>query len=130
MFLHIINSIKLGYSHKNKFIKIKINKTEYKLINFLIKINIIKYVFKKQIKNNNKNKTTLYLNYINNKPVFKNIINLYKPSRFFYINLKNLIKINKKKNFLIVLSTNKGIITNFEAEKNKIGGKIITKIFL
>lgn len=117
MFYKITNLIKYNYELKNTYIKItKLNKNDFKIINLFIKFNIVKYVKK------NNNKYYIYLKYFKNKVIFKNIKNLYKPSKPFFLKVSEIIKLNKKKNKIFVLSTNKGLITNYEAEKNKIGG--------
>jgi ribosomal protein S8 len=92
-----------------------------------VKLNLITIVKK----NINKNLIVdIYFQYIGGEPLFKNIKNLNKPSKTTLINYKQLLKINKKNNSLFIISTNKGLITNFEAEKYKIGGNIILKIII
>ena len=120
MFYKIINIIKLNLQLKNKIIKIKLVKSDFKILKIFIQLNIIKNI--KLYKNN------LYLIKLNNNTLLKNLINLYKPSRPNKINLKSIIKINRKKSNLFYLSTNIGIINNFEAEKNKVGGILLLKV--
>lgn len=122
MFHKITNLIKINYLLKKKKLKINMNKKETKILKIFLQLNIIKLV------KNKKNKFIIYFQYINNNPIFGNIQNMYKPSKLSFINLKQIIKINKKNNYIFFLSTNKGIINNFEAEKNKIGGILILKI--
>jgi len=122
MFFKIINLLKMNYHFKKKNIKIKLNKKEMQILNIFLQLNIIKLI------KNQKNIYNIYFQYINNEQIFKNIKNMYKPSKPFFINLKQIIKINKKNNFIFFLSTNKGIINNFEAEKYKIGGVLILQI--
>ena len=112
----------MNYHFKKKNIKIKLNKKEMQILNIFLQLNIIKLI------KNQKNIYNIYFQYINNEQIFKNIKNMYKPSKPFFINLKQIIKINKKNNFIFFLSTNKGIINNFEAEKYKIGGVLILQI--
>lgn len=120
MFHKIINSIKNNYNLKNSYLIItKLNKNDYKIIKLFMKLNVVKTL---KIKNK---KYYLYLKYKNNNTILGNIKNLHKPSKPYFLNLKELKKINKKKNNIFILSTNKGLITNFEAEKNKIGGLVI-----
>lgn len=122
MFSNTINVIKINYYFKKKKLKIKLNKKEIKILKIFLKLNIIKLI------KNNKNIFNIYFQYINNEPIFKNIKNMYKPSKPLFINLKQIIKINKKNNYIFFLSTNKGVINNWEAEKYKIGGILILKI--
>jgi len=124
MFFKITNLIKINYTLKRTKLKTKLNKNDFKIIKIFIKLNIIKSVKKE---NNNYH---IYFKYVNNNPVFYNIKNLYKPSRPFFINLDEIVKSNKKKTNIFILSSNKGLITNFEAEKNKIGGVLILLIHI
>lgn len=122
MFYKIINLIKLNFLFKNKFIKTKLHKKEQTIVKIFIKLNIIKNV--KKIKQN------FFLIHINTENSFTNLKNLYKPSKPVNINLKNIIKINKKKTNIFYLSTNCGVINNFEAEKRRIGGRLIMNIWI
>jgi len=120
MFYKIINKIKLHLQLKNKFFKTTLIKSDFQILNIFLKLNIIKSV---KLYNEK-----VYIIYLNNESSFKNFLNLHKPSKPVKINLKNLIKINRKNSNLFLISTNKGVINNLEAEKCKIGGFIILKI--
>jgi ribosomal protein S8 len=114
----------MGYLYKKKNLKIKIYKNQQQLLKILIQLNMIKFL--KKI--DNYNNYMIYLTYVNNKPIFSNIKNLYKPSKIYYITLKNLIKFNKNNRSIILMSTNKGVMTNFEAINLKCGGILIAKL--
>lgn len=122
MFYKIINTIKLNLQLKNKIIKIKLIKSDFEILKIFLQLNIIKSI--KLYKNNT------YLIKLNNNTLLKNLINLYKPSRPNKINLKTIVKINRKKSNLFYLSTNIGLINNFEAEKNKVGGILLLKVWI
>lgn len=126
MFYKLINLIKMNYNLKRTKLKIqtKLNNRDFIIIRLFIKFNIVK-VCKSEKKTN-----IIYFNYVNGKPAFRNIKNLYKPSKPSFINLKQIEKFNKKKNSIFILSTNKGLITNFEAEKEKIGGILVFSIHI
>lgn len=122
MFHKLINVIKVNYLLKKKNIKILINKKDLKILKIFIKLNLISSI---KINHNTYN---VIFHYIDNEPTFKNIKNLFKTSNMIYLNLNQIKKINKKNNSIIILSTNKGLITNFEAEQYKIGGIVVLKI--
>jgi ribosomal protein S8 len=122
MKFNIINLVKLNLIYKKRKIRIKLNKYEYNLVKFLIKINLIKF-----IKKNNKN-YDIFFNYIYNKPIFRNIKNISKPSRPVFISNKKLKFISNKYKSIFLLNTNKGILTNLEAINMKVGGLIIFKL--
>jgi ribosomal protein S8 len=116
---NLINLIKLNLIYKKKIIKYRYYKKNINIIKILINLNIIKY-----IKKNNK---IIYL-YINNFYKHNYINNFYKPSRSIFLKNSIIKKLTLKKKWIFLLSTNKGIITNFEAIKKKIGGVLILKI--
>ena len=125
MFYKTINMVKLNYFLKKKYVKLILNKNDMKIIKIFMQLNIISMV-KKNWKH--KNLYTIYFKYLKGEPVFGNINNLYKPSKPVSINLKELYKINKKKTHIFIMSTNKGLITNFNAEQKKLGGLLIFSI--
>lgn len=124
MNFNLINLIKLNLILKNKIIKTKLNKNDFNIIRIFIKLNILKSV---KLYNNSKNIFMIHIN-INND--YKNIHNLYKPSKISFIKLKEIIKINKKNSKIFFLSTSHGIINNFEAEKKKLGGVLLMNLWL
>lgn len=118
MFYKILNNIKINNKNNKNYFFISLKKNELNFIKKLIKINIIKFIIKYD------NKYIIYLNFFKkNKIIFK-IKNLYKLSNFKNIKIKEIKKINKK-NKILLISSNKNIITNFESEKLKIGGIIL-----
>lgn len=123
MFYKCINGLKLATIYNKKGFIISKNKINMNLLKELLKIRIIKFV---KIENNT---IKVYINYINNKPIFNNITNLYKPSQKMHISLKNLKKVSFKYNWIIILSTSQGIMNNFEAINKNLGGVIIAKIW-
>jgi len=118
MFFEIINKIKINNVIKKKILFTKIKNKELNLIKKLIKLNIIKYIYKYN------NKYILLLNFYKKNKLIFNIKNLYKPSNNKVLKYRNIEKINKT-NKIILISSNKGIINNFEAKKKITGGVII-----
>ena len=118
----IINTIKINLMYKKKLIKLKLNKYELNIIKALMKINLIKLVKK------NNNHYFIYLNYFEDEPLFKNIVNLNKSSKPIFITYNMLKYITYKYNIIIILNTNKGVLTNFEALNYKLGGVLILKL--
>jgi len=123
MFYKCVNGLKLSILYNKKGFIIKNTKNNINLLKIFLKINIIKF-----IKIENKY-IYVYINYINNKPVFTNIINLFKPGHKIFISLKNLRKISMKHNWIFILSTSKGLMNSYEAIEKKTGGMLISKIW-
>ena len=68
------------------------------------------------------NALKIYLKYQNGLPVITLIKNLSKPSLRIYYSVNQLWKLNSN-NGLIILSTNKGFMTDKECKKKNIGGE-------
>lgn len=115
----LINLIKLNLIYKKKILKYKIKKSNINIIKILITLNIIKYV-----KKENKH---VYI-YINNFIKHNFLKNLYKPSKKMFLKNEIIKKLTIKKKWIFLVSTNKGILTNFEAVKKNLGGIMLLKI--
>ena len=77
---------------------------------------------------NNKPTLTLELKYHSGNPVISVIERVSRPGRRIFSSAESLPKINNGLGIAIV-STPKGVMTDIEARKQKIGGEIICKVF-
>jgi len=68
------------------------------------------------------------LKYDLGNPVISNIERISKPGRRIFSSAESLPKINNGLGIAIV-STPKGVMTDVDARKQKIGGEIICKVF-
>ena len=75
-----------------------------------------------------KTKFSIELKYNLGLPVIKNIERISKPGRRFYSSAQSIPKIQNGLGIAIV-STPKGVMTDMEARKAKVGGEIICKVF-
>ena len=71
---------------------------------------------------------TLELKYHSGNPVISNFERISKPGRRIFSSADSLPKINNGLGIAIV-STPKGVMTDIDARKQKIGGEIICKVF-
>lgn len=118
---NLISSINNGYNaKKNKITQINSNQNK-NLLNIFIQNGLIKTY---QIKINNK--IDILLKYKHNQPVFYKIKKISKPSKRIYIKNKNLYR---NKSGIFILSTSKGLLTDFQAKKLNIGGELICIIY-
>ena len=80
--------------------------------------------------NNETSKPTLLINlkYNSGNPVIKTIERVSKPGRRVFSSANSLPKINNGLGIAIV-STPKGVMSDIDARKQKIGGEIICKVF-
>ena len=108
-------------------------KVELPASNFKVKIaDILKNEgFIKDLKVNtegNKSILSLELKYHSGNPVISNFERVSKPGRRIFSSADSLPKINNGLGIAIV-STPKGVMTDMQARKQKVGGEIICKVF-
>ena len=77
---------------------------------------------------NNKSILLIYLKYHSGNPVISTIERVSKPGRRIFSRAESLPKINNGLGIAIV-STPKGVMTDIDARKQKVGGEIICKVF-
>ena len=70
----------------------------------------------------------IYLKYHSGNPVNSTIERISKPGRRIFSRAESLPKINNGLGIAIV-STPKGVMTDIDARKQKVGGEIICKVF-
>ncbi len=78
--------------------------------------------------NDNKNTLTIDLKYSSGSPVISVIERVSRPGRRIFSSAESLPKINNGLGIAIV-STPKGVMTDIEARKHKVGGEVICKVF-
>ena len=78
--------------------------------------------------NERKTKFLINLKYNSGSPVINNIERISKPGRRFYSSAQSIPKIQNGLGIAII-STPKGVMTDTEARKAKVGGEIICKVF-
>ena len=79
-------------------------------------------------KNENKQVLVIDLKYNSGSPVISVIERVSKPGRRVFSSAQSLPKINNGLGIAII-STPKGVMTDIDARKQKVGGEIICKVF-
>ena len=79
-------------------------------------------------KENNKSLLSLELKYHSGNPVISTFERVSKPGRRIFSSADSLPRINNGLGIAII-STPKGVMTDIDARKQKIGGEIICKVF-
>ena len=79
-------------------------------------------------KEDNKSLLSLELKYHSGNPVISTFERVSKPGRRIFSSADSLPKINNGLGIAIV-STPKGVMTDIDARKQKVGGEIICKVF-
>ena len=82
----------------------------------------------KNIENEKKPLLEIELKYNYGSPVISSIQRVSKPGRRIFSSAESLPKINNGLGIAIV-STPKGVMTDIDARKQKVGGEIICKVF-
>ena len=77
---------------------------------------------------NNKAKLLVSLKYNSGNPVISSIERISKPGRRIFSSAESLPKVNNGLGIAII-STPKGVMTDIDARKHKVGGEIICKVF-
>ena len=77
---------------------------------------------------NNKSLLSLVLKYHSGNPVINTFERVSKPGRRIFSSANGLPKINNGLGIAIV-STPKGVMTDLDARKQRVGGEIICKVF-
>ena len=75
-----------------------------------------------------KNILSLELKYHSGNPVISNFERVSKPGRRIFSSADSLPKINNGLG-IAILSTPKGVMTDIDARKQRVGGEIICKVF-
>ena len=76
----------------------------------------------------NKSNLHISLKYSSGNPVISSIERVSKPGRRIFSSADSLPKINNGL-VIAIISTPKGVMTDMDARKQKIGGEIICKVF-
>ena len=87
------------------------------------------YIIDYEVKSEqNKSNLLISLKYNSGNPVINSIERVSKPGRRIFSSAESLPKVNNGLGIAII-STPKGVMTDIDARKQKIGGEIICKVF-
>ncbi len=122
----MIARIKNAQMRNYKIVKLPSSKFKAKIAEVLKSEGFILEHKISQIKN--KQILEITLKYSSGNPVINYIQRVSKPGRRIFSSAESLPKINNGLGIAIV-STPKGVMTDIDARKNKLGGEIICKVF-
>ena len=118
--------IKNAQMRAHKIVKMPSSKFKVKIAEVLKNEGFIKD--HKIIDENNKSEINIYLKYSSGSPVINSIERVSRPGRRIFSSAESLPKVNNGLGIAII-STPKGVMTDIDARKQKIGGEIICKVF-
>ena len=122
----MIARIKNSQARKHKSVKLPSSKFKIKIAEVLKDEGFIKDF--KTDSEGSKTYLDIILKYSYGNPVINSIERVSKPGRRIFSSAESLPKINNGLGIAIV-STPKGVMTDVDARKNKLGGEIICKVF-
>ena len=118
--------IKNGYLAKKDFVVIFYSRLIEAIVDILKREQYIKDY---QIEENNKKKLIkVFLLYQEKKPVLTNVEIVSRPGRRIYVKIKDLTPVLGGLG-IAVLSTPKGVLTDKQARKEKVGGELLFKVW-
>jgi len=123
--IDLLIRIKNGYMARKEAIESPHSKLKEKILVIMKKLGYIKDF---NIDKKNKSLITVSLAYDNGIPLFTDVKIFSKPGRRMYMNVSE-IKPNKSQIFSRIFSTSKGVMTDTDAKKNKIGGELLFEIW-
>ena len=123
----MIARIKNAQLRNQKMIKLPSSKFKAKIAEVLKNEGFI-IDFKIESKESNTFELLINLKYNSGSPVISTIERISKPGRRIFSSAQSLPKINNGLGIAII-STPKGVMTDIEARKQKLGGEIICKVF-
>ena len=122
----MIARVKNAQARKHKKVELPSSKFKSKIADILKNEGFIKDF--KVSTEEKKNILSLELKYHSGNPVISNFERVSKPGRRIFSSADSLPKINNGLGIAII-STPKGVMTDMDARKQKIGGEIICKVF-
>ena len=123
----MIARIKNVQLRNHKIIKLPSSNFKIKIAEVLKKEGFI-IDYKIESTKTNKSDLSINLKYNSGTPVISTIERVSKPGRRIFSSAQSLPKINNGLGIAII-STPKGVMTDIEARKQKLGGEIICKVF-
>ena len=123
----MIARIKNAQLRNHKFIELPSSNFKVKIAEVLKKEGFIIDYKVQNIKSNSFN-LSINLKYNLGSPVISTIERISKPGRRIFSSAQSLPKINNGLGIAII-STPKGVMTDIDARKQKLGGEIICKVF-
>ena len=122
----MIARVKNAQARKHKKVELPSSKFKSKIADILKNEGFIKDF--KVSTEENKDILSLELKYHSGNPVISNFERVSKPGRRIFSSADSLPKINNGLG-IAILSTPKGVMTDIDARKQKVGGEIVCKVF-
>ena len=106
-------------------VRVKYSKICIQILNILVEEG---YINGYELIKDDRYSINFFLKYYNEKPVIKNITRVSKPGKRIYVSNKTLWKSSNGLG-LNILTTSKGVLSDQEARRLKIGGEVLCRVF-
>jgi len=123
--IDLIIRIKNGYMARKEVIESPYSRMREEILK---KLTEIKFIKSYKITGDKPKKITIELLYENTVPVFSDVKVYSRPGSRYYVSYRNLKPVLSGFGFSFI-STSKGILTNKEAKKQKLGGELLFSIW-
>lgn len=121
---YLINQINLNAARKNFKFYVIFNKTNLNLLKTLNRFGVV--LSYSLVKDGGFFKIAVYVYYFKNILLLKNFRQISTSSKSFFISAQMLFLLNKRSaNSIFLLSTNQGVVSQQEALKKNVGGKLL-----
>ena len=122
----LLTRIKNALRARKKVVNVSYSKTKVAILGILKEKELIENF---KVIGEKKKQLVINLKYDeNDKPLIENLKRISKPGRRIYVGYKELKPLRSGFAFRII-STNRGIMTDIEARRRKLGGEIICEIY-
>lgn len=122
----MLNRIRNAQAVAHTTVDVPFSNLKFEIAKILDKEDFIEKIEKANKKNRKVIEITL--KYINKTPAISGMIRVSKPGQRIYIE-SSKIKRSKGGYGIYIISTSKGLMTNNEARKNKLGGELMCEIW-
>lgn len=124
----LLTIIRNGYSSKKAHVSVNSSKVKHAIAEALCKAGYLDSVSLENKKDAAGKKLTITLKYLNSIPAITNIKRISKPSVRIYSSNRR-IPTSLSGTGVTIISTSKGILTDRQARKEKLGGEIICQVY-
>ncbi|KPJ73357.1 30S ribosomal protein S8 [Parcubacteria bacterium DG_74_1] len=122
----MLTSIRNALAVKHSTVIIPFSNLKYEIAKIFEKEGLVERIEKKGKKS--KRLIEITLKYSDNEPAISGLKRISKPGQRIYSNWKKIKRV-KGGYGMAIISTSKGLMTNKEARKNKVGGEMICEVW-
>jgi small subunit ribosomal protein S8 len=126
LFIDSLNRIRNGISAKLRFVDLKCNKSVVDMLRILKRTGFINTFITKEEKG--QVHARVFLKYNNSSSMIRSLKSISTPGRECFVKQKDIKAVCSGQGLLLI-STNKGIVTGWTAKKENVGGLLLAKIY-